>query len=228
MVADSRQRLDDALEQRDGDDRLTEDEFDKTVDGLPKEALVKVGGDLQTLIASDPDTKAARARSSGSTRCARSGRRSPSRTTASRSTSSSAPTAASSPTRTSRWRPATQSPGVLDLPNEIGVGLRDPAQLFQLRRERRAGREPDQYADYSAGKAAAERRLGIDIDEDLIAQLEGDASLSVSTRGRRRRADRARGRGDVQRHAREAREGAAPVHLQHGRLADAAHQAPAT
>ena len=76
-----------------------------------------------------------------------------------------------------------ESPGVLDLPNEIGVGLRDPAQLFRFGESAAQAVDPDQYADYQTGKAAAERRLGIDIDEDLIAQLEGDASLSVSTRG---------------------------------------------
>ena len=72
---------------------------------------------------------------------------------------------------------------MLDLPNEIGVGLRDPAQLFGFGESAAQAVEPDQYADYQQGKAAVERRLGVDIDEDLIAQLEGDASISVSDRG---------------------------------------------
>ena len=76
-----------------------------------------------------------------------------------------------------------ESPGVLDLPNEIGIGLRNPAQLFHFGESAAQAVEPAQYADYQQGKAAAERRLDIDIDDDLIAQLEGDASVSVSTRG---------------------------------------------
>ena len=182
VVADSRQRLDEALEQRDADDRLTEDEFNKTVDGLPEEALVKVGGDLQRLIASDPDTKAAAKvkwvsalRTFGSTLSFTGD----SAEVAFRlGTDGGELTDEDIPLAT-----GAQSPGVLNLPNEIGVGLRDPAQLFTFGESAAQAVSPDQYADYSAGKAAAERRLGIDIDEDLIAQLEGDASLSISTRG---------------------------------------------
>ena len=49
-----------ALEQRDADDRLTEETFDKGTEGLPKDALIRVYGDLQKLLASDPDTADAR------------------------------------------------------------------------------------------------------------------------------------------------------------------------
>ena len=181
VVADSRQRLDEALEQRDGDDRLTEDEFNKTVEGLPEEALVKVGGNLQTLIASDPDTKQAREvqwvdalRTFGATL---------SFTDNSAEVDFRLGTDGDLSDEEIPLATGPESPGVLDLPNEIGVGLRDPAQLFAFGESAAQAVDPDQYGGYQTGKAAAERRLGIDIDEDLIAQLEGDAALSVSTRG---------------------------------------------
>ena len=60
VVAGSRELLDAALEQRDGDDRLTEDTFDEGLEGLPEDALVKVYGDIGALIESDPETEEAR------------------------------------------------------------------------------------------------------------------------------------------------------------------------
>ena len=76
-----------------------------------------------------------------------------------------------------------ESPSVLDLPNEIGVGLRDPAQVFSFGESAAQAVNPQGYSDYQTAKATIERRLDIDIDDDLIGQLEGDASLSVSTQG---------------------------------------------
>ncbi len=76
-----------------------------------------------------------------------------------------------------------ESPSVLDLPNEIGVGLRDPAQVFSFGESAAQAVNPRGYSDYQTAKATIERRLGIDIDDDLIGQLEGDASLSISTQG---------------------------------------------
>lgn len=181
VVADSRERLDDALEQRDADDRLTEEKFNETVDGLPEDALVKVGGNLQTLIASDPDTKQARKvpwvdalRTFGATL---------SFTDSSANVSFKLATEGDLSDDEIPLATGPESPGVLDLPNEIGVGLRNPAQLFAFGEGAAQAVSPDQYSDYQAGKAAAEKRLGIDIDGDLIGQLEGDAAVSVSTRG---------------------------------------------
>lgn len=60
VVAGSRQQLEKALDQRDGDDRLTEETFDDGTEGLPKNALVRVYGDLQSLLESSSSTAAAR------------------------------------------------------------------------------------------------------------------------------------------------------------------------
>ena len=68
-----------------------------------------------------------------------------------------------------------ESPSVLDLPNEIGAGLRNPAQVFRFGESAAQAVNPTDYADYRTAKTTLERRLDVDIDEDLIAQLEGDA-----------------------------------------------------
>ncbi len=182
VVANDREQLEAALEQRDEDNRLTEEKFNETVEGLPKEALVKVGGDLQKLLASDPDTAGARKvpwvdalRTFGATLSFAADRAELDfrlGTDGSELSDDELPLATGG-----------ESPAVLDLPNEIGVGLRDPAQLFRFGESAAQAVEPEQFADYQTTKAATERRLGIDIDDDLIAQLEGDASISISTRG---------------------------------------------
>ncbi len=222
VVADSRERLNEALEQRDGDDRLTEKKFNQTVDGLPKEALVKLGGNLERLIASDPESKAATKvkwvaalRTFGAALSFKDDRVDLDFKLA---TDGGELSDEDLPLAT-----GDQSPGVLDLPKEIGVGLRNPAQVFRFGESAVQAVEPAQYADYQQTKAAAERRLGIDIDEDLIAQLEGDASVSVSTGGdvgvRIELADEAKFSDTLG----EAGEGAAQADLQHGRLAHAAN-----
>ena len=182
VVANDRRRLDAALEQRDGDDRLTEDKFNESVDGLPKEALVKLGGDLQKLIESDPDTADARKvawvkalRTFGATLSFAADR---AELDFKLATDGGELSEEDIPLAT-----GDESPAVLNLANEIGVGLRDPAQLFSFGESAAQAVSPRQYADYQQTKAATERRLGIDIDEDLIGQLEGDASISISTGG---------------------------------------------
>ena len=182
IVASSEAQLKSALEQRDGDDRLTEETFDKGTDGLPKEALIRVSGDLQKLIASDPDTADARKvkwvdalRTFGATASFkedevaldfRLG------TDGGELSDEDLPLAA-----------GDESPSVLDLPNEIGAGLRNPAQVFRFGQSAAQAVNPTGYADYQTAKTTLERRLDVDIDDDLIGQLEGAMSLSVSTAG---------------------------------------------
>lgn len=182
VVADSEAKLKSALEERDGDGRLTEETFDEGTDGLPKDALVRVYGDLQKLIASDPDTKDARKvkwvdslRTLGATASFANdevvvgfnlG------TDGGDLAEEDLPLASGG-----------ESPSVLDLPNEIGAGLRNPAQVFRFGESAAQAVDPSGYADYRTAKTTIERRLDVDIDKDLIGQLEGAMSISVSTKG---------------------------------------------
>ena len=59
IVAGSKRLLETALEQRDADDRLTEDTFEEATSDLPRDALLRVSGNLQKLLAADPETREA-------------------------------------------------------------------------------------------------------------------------------------------------------------------------
>ena len=182
VVASSKRRLEAALDQRDADGRLTEEVFDKGTAGLPKEALVRVSGDLQKLIASDPDTADARKvkwvdalRTFGLTASFKDDRVDVGfklGTDGGDLAEDDLPLAS-----------GDESPSVLDLPDEIGAGLRNPAHVFGFAESAVQAVDPEDYADYRTAKTSLERRLEVDIDEDLIAQLEGAMSITVSTAG---------------------------------------------
>jgi len=179
VVASSRSELEDALEQREQDDRLTEKTFDKSVDGLPDEALVKVGGDLQALLEADPDTSEAREikwvdalRTFGATVSLKGDNADLDFKVA---TASGELTDDDLPLAT-----GDDSPPALDLPGEIGIGIRDPRQLVGFIESAIDQIEPGQF---QTAKRALESRLNIDVEDDLIGQLEDEVALSVSPRG---------------------------------------------
>lgn len=179
VVASSRSELEDALEQRGQDDRLTEKKFEKTVDGLPEEALVKVGGDLRALLEADPDSSEAREikwvdalRTFGAT-ISMDGDRADLDfklgTAAGDLTDEDLPFAT-----------GDDSPPALDVPGEIGIGIRDPRQVARFIESAIDETNPGQL---QTAKRALESRLKIDVDDDLIGQLEDEVALSVSPRG---------------------------------------------
>ena len=49
---------------------------------------------------------------------------------------------------------------------------------------RRAGRGPSDYGDYAAAKTQLERKLGVDVEKDILGQLSGDISASISLDGK--------------------------------------------
>ena len=125
----------------------------RTSTGCPRTRSCASYGDLQKLLAADPDTER-RARSSGWTRCAPSGltalvqgrrarRRLPLATDGGDLTDEDLPLAA-----------GAESPAVIDRPDEIGVGLRDPAQMFRSARPPARRWTPRATATTQASKAA--------------------------------------------------------------------------
>src|SRR3954453_12462077 len=60
VFAGSNKLLDDALATRDGDNRLTEADFDKGLSGLPKDAAIRVYGDAESLLKRDSSSANAR------------------------------------------------------------------------------------------------------------------------------------------------------------------------
>ena len=182
VVAGTRKLLEDALDQREADDRLTEDAFAQNTEGMPEAAGLRGSLDVQGLLAADPDTADARKVKWVS---------------ALRQTGFALSLADDSVSFDFRvatddgeleeadlpFAAGEQSPPVLDIPREIGAGLRDLSQLVRFGEAAGQTVDPQGYGQYSSGKQTLEQRLDIDIQRDLFDQLEGDLALSVGGDG---------------------------------------------
>ena len=178
----SRELLETSLERADGDDHLDLDTFERSLEGLPEEALARVYVDLQALIEQDPDTQAARRvewiaalRSLGITASAADDEVTVEfnlRTEDADLSDDDLPLAA-----------GDEAAQVVRIPGEIGFGLRDPSQVIAFFESALQAVEPQSFGEYEAGKRAISQRFDIDVDEDLIGQLTGDLSVSVAVDG---------------------------------------------
>lgn len=181
VVAGTRELLEGALAQRDADDRLTEEAFDERVDGLPEDAVVRATADLQALIEADPETAPAR---------------DVEWVAALRDLGLSA--SLSDDAIDLDFRVATdgdlaeedlplaaggESPPVLDADGEIGVGLRGLAQIVRFGESTAQTVDPAGFGEYNTAKETIERRLDLSIDDDLLAQLQGDLSVTLALGG---------------------------------------------
>lgn len=183
VVAGSRRQLDNALVQRDADNRLTEDKFNEAIDDLPEDSVARLYGDLGKLLASDPSTSDARKvkwvhalRTYGATvsfeddvanvdfRVS---------TDSGELSDEDLPIASGS-----------QSPPVLDGPGEIGAGVRDLTQIVDFAEQAGQAIDPAGFADYDRAKRTIEKQLDIDIENDLLKQLEGDTAVTYSLNGK--------------------------------------------
>ena len=133
VFAGSSERLDQALERADGDEHLDEDDFNAALEGLPGNAAARIYSDLQALIGSDPGGEQARKvewvaalRTLGMTASAQRG---PARAAAQRAhrpeglSDEDLPIAA-----------GDEAPPVLARDGEVGLGIRNPAQIVRSRR----------------------------------------------------------------------------------------------
>jgi hypothetical protein len=182
VLGSSREQLEAALERADGDDHLDEETFERSLQGLPEDALARVYFDLQALIERDPDAAPARRvewvgalRTLGMTASA--GDDSVDvdfnlRTEGGGLGDEDLPLAA-----------GDEAPRVVRIPGEVGFGLRDPSQVIGFLESALQAVEPQSFGDYEAGKRAISQRFGIDLDEDLFGQLTGDLSVSVTVDG---------------------------------------------
>jgi hypothetical protein len=72
---------------------------------------------------------------------------------------------------------------VVQVPGEIGFGLRDPSRVIGFFESTFQTLDPQSFGDYETGKRAISQRFDIDVDEDLFGQLTGDLSVSVAVDG---------------------------------------------
>jgi hypothetical protein len=185
VLSDARKDVEEALERRDGDDRLREDDFDKALSGLPDDALVRVYGDARPFLRADPEAAEARkVKWVGALRtfgiAASAARDSVTfdfrlNTDPAGLTAEDLPFAGGGPVppvlRTDAKAP------------EVAAGIRDPAQIVEFAQRAGQAVDPAAYAVYERNKERINRRLDTDIDRDLIGQFGGNLALTGDPSG---------------------------------------------
>ena len=181
IAAGSQADVEAALARAGGGDHLTEADFKAGLEGLNQDALVRVTGDLQAFIGGDPKAAAARKvkwvdslRTFGATLSADGDGLSWAfhLNTEGDLTDKDLPLAA-----------GPEAPPIVKRPGEIGFGIRNPAQVVSFGEAVSQITDPAGYARFQREKKQAGRKLGIDIDRDLIGQLTGNVAVSVALNG---------------------------------------------
>ncbi len=185
VLSDREETLKDALAQRGEDDRLTEDDVDAAFEELPEDAPVKAYANVKALLAASPDSEKAlqvdwvdHIETFGLSADATDDGIALDwslRTDPEGLTDDDLPFAS-----------GTEAPQLLERDEgsaEIVLGLRDPSQVVDFALATAEVVDPAGYAEFQGAKEQAGRRLGVDIDKDVLAQLTGDASAAVSIDG---------------------------------------------
>ena len=182
VFAADRQRLTEALERADGDDHLDEDSFNEGLDGLPESALARVYVDVEAFLASDPDSADARnikwvdaLRTLGLTVVAKDEGIDVDFRLRTEGDLSDADLPIA---------PGEESPDVIKRKGEVGLGVRDLAHIVRFAENAGQAVDPAGFGDYAQAKKTIDRQLGVSLDEDLIGQLTGNVSASVSIDGK--------------------------------------------
>ena len=182
IFAGSDDLLDQALERAEGDDKLDEDTFNEGLEGLPGNAAARVFTDLQALIGSNPSGDKARKvewvaalRTMGLTASAQEDKlevQMKLRTDPEGLSDEDLPFAA-----------GDEAPPVLARDGEVGLGIRNPAQIVRFAEAAGQALDPSGFGDYAQAKQTLDSRLDISIDDDLIGQLTGDLAASIAPDG---------------------------------------------
>jgi hypothetical protein len=181
VLAGSRELLDAALKRADSGDGMSEDDFDKGLEGLPNDALARVYVDVQGLLGQSESARSARKiawvgalRTLGLTISAQKDSIDVEfnlRTEGDLSEDDLPVATGDEPAQ------------VVQRPGEIGVGLRDPGQLIAFFESALQAVDPQTFGDYEQGKRALSAKLDLDVDKDVIAQLTGNVSVSATIGG---------------------------------------------
>jgi len=182
VFADNRQRLTEALARADGDDHLDEDTFNEGLDGLPDTGLARVYADVEALIKSDPGSADARRikwidalRTLGATVVA---------TDDGIDIDFRLRTEGDLSEADLPIAPGGESPDVIKRRGEVGLGIRDLAHIVKFAENAGQAVDPAGFGDYAQAKRTIDRQLGVSLDNDLIGQLTGEVSSTVSIDGK--------------------------------------------
>jgi hypothetical protein len=185
VLSNAEPTLENALKQRGEDDRLTEDDVEAAFENLPEDAPLKAYVNVKALLAAAPNTEEAlkvewvdHIETFGLS--AEAGDDSIAfdwslRTDAEGLSDDDLPLASGS-----------EAPQLLEREEgtaEVVLGLRDPSQVLDFGLATAKVLDPAGFAEFESGKQAIGRRLGIDVDEDVLAQLTGDVTAAISIDG---------------------------------------------
>jgi Protein of unknown function (DUF3352) len=182
VLGGSRELLEASLERADGDDHLDVDTFERSLEGLPDEALARIYLDLQALIEQEPGGEQARQvawvgalRTLGMTATAADDAVDVEfslRTEGEDLSDEDLPLAA-----------GDEAAQVVRIPGQVAFGLRDPSQFVSFFEATFQTLDPQGFGEYETGKRAIAQSFDIDVDEDVFGQLTGDLSVSLAVDG---------------------------------------------
>jgi hypothetical protein len=182
IFASDRQQLTQALERSDGDDHLDEDTFNEGLDGLPSSALARVYADLEALLKSDPDTAdalnvkwIAALRTLGLTVVAKDD---------SVDVDFRLRTEGDLSDADLPIAPGNEAPDVIKQDAEVGLGIRDLAHIVKFAENAGQAVDPAGFGDYAKAKKTIDNQLGVSLDDDLVGQLTGNVSSTISIDGK--------------------------------------------
>jgi hypothetical protein len=186
VLSDNEDTLKRALAQRGEDDRLTEDDVEAAFEELPEDAPVRAYVNAKALLAVDPDAKEAlkvkwvdHIETVGLSADASDDAVSLDysvRTDPEGLSDADLPFASGS-----------DAPEVLERDGgsaEVVLSLRDPSQVVDFALSAAKVVDPAGYAEFQTGKKSVGKRLGIDVDEDVLAQLTGDVAAVITIQGK--------------------------------------------
>jgi hypothetical protein len=182
VFAGDRQQLTQALERADGDDHLDEETFNEGLDGLPESALARVYANVEALLKSDPGSADARRikwvnalRTLGASVVAKDEGIDIDFRLRMEGDLSDADLPIA---------PGDESPDVIKRRGEVGIGIRDLAHIVRFAENAGQAVDPAGFGDYAQAKKTIDKQLGVSLDDDLIGQLTGDVSSTVSVDGK--------------------------------------------
>ena len=182
VFAGSRDLLNQALDRHDGDDKLDEDRFNSSQEGLGDPGILRAFVNVQSLLASSPSTKdALKVKWIGALRDL--GLNATIQEDAVQinfqaKTDKDGLTDADLPIAS-----GPEAPPVVERPGEIGIGVRDIGQIESFAETVAQAIVPSDYGDFAAAKTQLEKQLNVDLEKDVLAQLSGNISASVSLSG---------------------------------------------
>jgi len=185
VLSDNEDTLRNALQQRGEDDRLTEDDVEPAFDELPEDAPIRAYANVAALLAADPSSEEAlkvkwldQLETLGLSAAATDGGIGIDyflRTNSDELGDEDLPLAS-----------GEEAPQLLEREGgtaEVVLGLRDPSQIVDFGLATARVIDPGGFAEFEAGKQAVGRRLGIDVDDDVLAQLTGDVAAVATIDG---------------------------------------------